>query len=261
MEIQLIRNATIKLKFSGKTFLIDPYFADKHSQPSFAGKSKNPTVDLPVPIEEILKDVDYVLVSHLHPDHFDEKAQNVLPKSTKIYCQPSELEAIRSIGFTEAEAIGESLQICSTEITRTNGQHGSGSILNFMGQVSGFVFKNPSEKTLYWIGDSIWYKEIRENIDQYKPEIIFCHAGGNMFLKGINLFGEPFQEDSGSLVMDKDQVLELCQYANSSKIVATHLNSLDHETVSRKELINYLSLNGVNKEQYFVPEDGSFLEF
>ncbi|MHC2572396.1 hypothetical protein [Rhizobium leguminosarum] len=59
MKLQLIRNATLKLDYAGRTVLIDPYFAPKHSQPSFAGRSPNPLVELPVSIDRILDGVDW----------------------------------------------------------------------------------------------------------------------------------------------------------------------------------------------------------
>jgi len=54
MKLTLIRSATLKLEYGGICFLIDPAFADKLTGPSFAGKSKNPLVDLPMRKEEII---------------------------------------------------------------------------------------------------------------------------------------------------------------------------------------------------------------
>ena len=66
MKLQLIRNATMRLEYAGQMLLLDPFFAPKHSLPSFAGVSPNPTVELPMPIQDIIKDIDACLVSHLH---------------------------------------------------------------------------------------------------------------------------------------------------------------------------------------------------
>jgi L-ascorbate metabolism protein UlaG (beta-lactamase superfamily) len=84
MNIHLIRNATLRLEVPGRTLLIDPYFAPKHSLPSFAGVSPNPTVALPVPIQTITKNIDACLVSHLHSDHFDKVAWTNLPKTLEV---------------------------------------------------------------------------------------------------------------------------------------------------------------------------------
>jgi L-ascorbate metabolism protein UlaG (beta-lactamase superfamily) len=53
MELQLIRSATIKIKYAGKTILVDLCFPQNTSAP-FA-IARNPTVDLTVSIDTILK--------------------------------------------------------------------------------------------------------------------------------------------------------------------------------------------------------------
>jgi L-ascorbate metabolism protein UlaG (beta-lactamase superfamily) len=39
-----------------------------------------------VPVGELLRGVDAVFVSHLHSDHFDAAAQQLLPKDLPILC-------------------------------------------------------------------------------------------------------------------------------------------------------------------------------
>jgi L-ascorbate metabolism protein UlaG (beta-lactamase superfamily) len=76
MQLQLLRNATLKLSYAGRTILVDPDFGHA-AQPAllrraFAQSRWSP---LPLPIEEILAGVDLVIVSHLHADHFDDVAK------------------------------------------------------------------------------------------------------------------------------------------------------------------------------------------
>ena len=59
----------------------------------------NPLVSLPTSIEEIIQ-VDAVIITHLHPDHFDQIAKEVLPKDIKIYAQnEKDVEAIKKKVF------------------------------------------------------------------------------------------------------------------------------------------------------------------
>lgn len=261
MKIQLIRNATVKIFFGGKCFLIDPYFSEKHSQPSFAGRSLNPTVDLPMSTEEIISSVDYVLISHLHPDHFDERAKSTLPKNIPILCQPEDYETIKEFGFSNVRPINTSIHLDDCIIDRTHGEHGSGKIGMLMGNASGIVFQHPNEKTLHWAGDTVWSKPVQEAILDFNPAVIVCHAGGNRFFKEYPVLGEAFSEDSHPVIMDSEQVIELCYFALSSRVVATHLGSLDHETVTREELRNLSFANGVTSTQLLIPLDGESLEF
>lgn len=52
--IQLIRNATLKIKYGGTVFLIDPILSGKGELKSVIGVNKNPTVHLTMPVEDIM---------------------------------------------------------------------------------------------------------------------------------------------------------------------------------------------------------------
>ncbi|MGW8041989.1 hypothetical protein [Staphylococcus shinii] len=55
MKITQIRNATIVIEYAGKTFLVDPFLADKDKYPafpeSFGQNRRTPWVALPKTIE------------------------------------------------------------------------------------------------------------------------------------------------------------------------------------------------------------------
>ena len=57
--IQLIRNATLKIDYAGKTILVDPLFSAKGELQSILGVNRNPTVHLTMPISEIMDGVDF----------------------------------------------------------------------------------------------------------------------------------------------------------------------------------------------------------
>ncbi|SDO06398.1 Beta-lactamase superfamily domain-containing protein [Halobacillus aidingensis] len=94
MEITHIRNATLIVKYADKKFLIDPMLADKGAYPPFPDSVRqdqnNPLVHLPTSLDQVMKDVDAVIVTHLHLDHFDEAAKKVLPKDMKMFVQNAE---------------------------------------------------------------------------------------------------------------------------------------------------------------------------
>src|SRR5690349_21166177 len=141
MKLQLIRNATLLLDYANKHILIDPDFGTKKRRSSFTGKSKNPMVDLPMPIEQILEGVELVIVSHLHQDHFDSIAHKTIPKHLPLFCQPEDVKFIRGKGFQNVQAIQDSVEWEGIRIHRTEGHHGLGEVESIMGKVSGFVFE------------------------------------------------------------------------------------------------------------------------
>ncbi len=250
MELQLIRNATLRLNYGGHLILIDPYFAEKHSLPSFRGVSENPMVDLPEDPTQTIQDIELVIVSHLHTDHFDKVAQELLPKDIPLFCQPTNDERIQSKGFTNVTVIEDEIEWQGMTIQRTNGHHGSGDVLNIMGKVSGFVLKTEGEPTVYWAGDTIWYAEIAQIIETVQPDIIVTHSCGAVWA-----------DDPVLIVMDDQQTVEVCKAQPNAKVVAVHMETLDHSTITRAQLRETATTAGISTEQLLIPADGDILKF
>jgi L-ascorbate metabolism protein UlaG (beta-lactamase superfamily) len=249
MRLRLLRNATQRLRYAGHELLLDPYFAPKHSRPSFAGRSPNPLVDLPCPPEEIMAGAELLIVSHLHSDHFDPEAQRLLPKDLPVLCQPEDEETIRGHGFERVTPVADTVAWQGITVTRTPGQHGTTGVeLADMGSVSGFVFQAPGEPTLYWTGDTILYEPVVQVIERFRPDVIVTHSSGAMW-KG-----------SGPIVMDAAQTLDVCRAAPESCIVAIHLDSLDHGEVSREDLRAQARTAGIPNVRLLIPADGETLE-
>ncbi|SFM44572.1 MBL fold metallo-hydrolase [Nitrosomonas communis] len=98
MKFKQIRNAPLNIKYGGKKFLIDPWLAEKGAIPGFGGTIndhvRNPTADLRVPLSEIVN-VDAVILTHVHPDRWDDTAKNAIPKDIPFFVQ-HEVDAQRS---------------------------------------------------------------------------------------------------------------------------------------------------------------------
>lgn len=250
MKMQLIRNATLRMTYAGHTFVIDPYLAPKHSLPSYTGSSPNPLLELPTTPQAVIEKIEMAVVSHLHTDHFDPLAQELLPHDTPILCQPGDDNKIRAKGFREVLPLTTDVHWNTITIRRTLGRHGSSkAILKDMGQVSGFIFEAEQEPTIYWAGDTVWYDEIRKAITQWRPDIIITHSGGAVW-------GE-----NELIIMNAEQTVAVCEYASASTVVATHLEALDHCLVSRVDLRQYARKHGIKDEQLHIPKDGAKLEF
>jgi len=251
MQLQLIRNATMRLEYAGHIILLDPFFAPKHSRPSFTGKSPNPLVDLPIPEADIIKGVECVVVSHLHADHFDDTAQQALSKNLPIFCQPGDESTIESKGFTDVHPITDPVSWQEISITCVEGHHGVGDeVLQLMGKVSGVVFRAEGEPSIYWTGDTVWYEAVRQVIEDEQPDIIITHSSGAMWAD----FPDP-------IVMDAAQTIATCKAAPDSKVIAVHMESLDHGTITRADLRAAASKAGIEVIQLIIPGDGELLTF
>lgn len=255
MKFHQIRNATAVIEYAGTRFLIDPMLAPKRSFPGFPGTMNshlaNPLVALPVPLEKII-DVDAVIVTHTHPDHWDATAKELLPKDLPFLVQnEDDASEIRQAGFTDVRLLDRVGHFRDIHLIKTNGQHGSDKAMaelgDILGQVCGVIFMHPDEKSLYLAGDTVWNHHVRDIIAEYEPEIIIVNSGDAQVI-GL-----------GSIIMNKNDVLEVHNACPKASIIATHMEAVNHATLSRKELKTFLTKHG-SMDRVLIPEDGEIVQ-
>jgi L-ascorbate metabolism protein UlaG (beta-lactamase superfamily) len=249
MKLQLIRNATMRIEYAGQRFVTDPYLAAKHSRPSYTGKSSNPLVELPIPAQEVIDGAEMALISHLHSDHFDPAAQELLPKDLEIICQAGDEGRLQGMGFRQVRPVQERIEWRRITIQRIPGQHGSGEVLKEMGEASGFILQAATEPSVYWVGDTILSDKVKEAIQTWRPEVIVTHSCGAVWGQGT------------LILMDAIQTVAVCQAAPWARVVAVHMEALDHATVTRDELSSYATEQGIDSGKLLIPLDGEKIDF
>lgn len=247
MKIKQIRNATLLIEYAGKKFLIDPVLAEKSNYPPFPSPVRqdeyNPLVDLPVEVSELIN-VDAIIATHLHSDHFDYVAKEMLPKTIKMYVQDeNDKKDLSSSNFTNIKVIEENTTFSGIRIIKTAGQHGTGDVLKVIGYVCGIILQHPSEKTLYIAGDTVWCDGVKAAIDEYSPEIIITNNGCNTLL------------NYNPLIMGTDDIYEVHKAAPNSLIIASHMEAMNHCTLSREDLRKFTVENGFSSS-VLIPDDG-----
>lgn len=242
IEIQLIRNATLKLTYNGKTFLVDPSLSPRNSFMSFVvpDKNLNPTVDLPLPIEEITKGVDAVLVTHTHLDHFDEGARTFLDPKLPLFAQPFDKEVLGSSLFVDVSYVDDKKVYEGTTIIRTGGKHGPDHLVKNLGEVSGFMLTAKDYPSIYIVGDCLLDDEIKNTVKKYQPEIIIVNSGGAEW-------------GGDKILMDEKKAVELAKFAPDSKIIAVHMEALDH-CLTTRQMVREAARK--EKVEILVPENG-----
>lgn len=249
MKITQIRNATIIVEYAGKKILFDPMLAKKNTYPAFPNTIRqdqgNPSVDLPMSVNDIISGVDAIILTHLHLDHFDDAAKELLPKEIKMFVQnQNDAEQVKSFGFQEVEVLTKDTVFEGIQLIKTTGEHGRGEkLLELMGEVCGVVLKQPTEKTLYIAGDTVWYNGIQQELDTHKPDIIVVNGGDNQII------------GFGSLIMGKDDIYEMYKAAPQSKIISVHMEAVNHWGLARAELKTFINDKGIS-DHILVPDDG-----
>ena len=260
VDLQQVRNATVKITYGDTTFLIDPMLAKKGAYPGFENtyrsNLRNPLVDLPESPDKVISGVDAVIVTHTHLDHWDDAAQKALPKDIPLFTQhEDDAQLIRSQGFKNVRVLTDEAEFGGVKITKTGGQHGTDemyavpALAKPLGEAMGVVFQAPGYKTLYLAGDTIWRKEVDQAIEKYHPEVIVLNAG-KAKMTGFE----------GAIIMGEEDVLRAAQTAKDAKIVAVHMDAVNHMSLSREELRNYVKKQGI-ESRVDIPEDGAALEY
>lgn len=82
-----------------------------------------------MPVKDVMKGVDAVIVSHTHLDHWDGGDHQFIPKAIPLFVQnEADAKLIRGQGFTNVRILGESTEFEGVQLTKTGGQHGTNEI-------------------------------------------------------------------------------------------------------------------------------------
>ena len=263
MEIKQIRNATVRVSYAGKTFLIDPWLIDKGKMGCFLDIPGNPfhvpdaskeSIPMPMcglsePAEDVIKDVDYYIVTHVHPDHIDMLPDGtvgpLLDKTVPVLVQnEKDGEVFRRSGFLQVIVLEEEpFRSGDITVTKTPALHG---VIEPCGDACGIVLRAGQEKTLYIAGDTIWYAGVKNTLKEYKPDVVVLNACA------AEIVGY------GRLIMNDEDVEAVAQTAKNAKIVISHMDTVAHASITRYAMRGLLAKRGV---VYLMPEDGETLAF
>ena len=259
MKITHVRNATQLIEYAGKKFLIDPMLSAKGAWAGFAGTAhselRNPLVELPFSIEAIV-DVDAVIVTHTHDDHWDEAAIAAIPKTLPVYVQhDADAQLLRGQGFRDIRLLSEDSAFADVSLVKTtSGQHGSDrtyavpAMAERLGEACGVVFSHPDEKTLYIAGDTIWRDAVAADLQKHQPDVVVLNAG---YAHVIGF---------GPIIMGEEDLLNVHFLLPQAKIVATHMEAINHCLLTRRALREYVDANEIS-DAVSIPQDGETVIF
>ncbi|MBT0883298.1 MULTISPECIES: MBL fold metallo-hydrolase [unclassified Campylobacter] len=252
-KVQLIRSACVKITINNVCFLIDPMLAPKGTYEGFANTYnshlRNPLVDLPFSFEEIINDVNAVIITHNHLDHIDEYTCKKLDKNIKVFVQDNQdYNYFKDLGFKNLEILSDTLEFQGVKLTKTKAKHGSEEIYKneelarLLGDTMGVIFSAKDCKSVYLIGDSVLTKDVENTLKQ-NYDIVIVNAGNAMVL-GFD----------DSIIMNENDIKNIAKIS-TSKIIAVHLEAINHCILTRKALKEFVNKNNLN-DRVLIPDDG-----
>jgi L-ascorbate metabolism protein UlaG (beta-lactamase superfamily) len=218
-----VGNATVLLRYAGFTILTDPNFLHQGEHVHLhygirSARRTNPAIEM-----DELPPLDFIVLSHMHEDHFDRVVEQKLDKNLPIVTTPHASAKLKKKGFNSAHALNtwETLSVIKGEallrITSMPGIHGPGILAALLPPVMGSVleFQTPAGKTsfrLYITGDTLIHEDLKQ-IPQRYPDIdlALLHLGG------ARVFGI-------MLTMDGKQGVEAIQIIAPRTAIPIHFN-------------------------------------
>jgi L-ascorbate metabolism protein UlaG (beta-lactamase superfamily) len=200
-----IGNATVILRYAGFTILTDPNFLHRGDHVHLghgmtAARRTDPALEL-----EALPPIDFVILSHMHEDHFDREVERKLDRNLPIVTTPHAAADLTSKGFRAAKALNtwEPLTVSKGDarvrVRSMPGAHASGAVARMMPPVMGSLleFENSSGGVafrIYITGDTVLVDDLKE-IPRRFPDIdlALLHLGGTMFFGLLLVTMDPKQ--------------------------------------------------------------------
>jgi len=250
MQLTLIRNATLMLELAGQRLLVDPMLAPVGALPAVDPETddrRNPLVPLPRDASELVERLDAALVSHLHRDHFDPDAAELVPRDTLVVTQPDSAPILRWMRF-RAVVEAPRAAVGSVRITRTPARHTlDPGLEGSLGPTCGFALEAPQEPRLLVAGDCVWCDELAAAIRDHRPDVIVVNAGAARI--GASM----------PISMTADDVIRTAGAAPWATVVAVHLEALSHSPMRREQLRSELR-SAELEGRVLVPDDGQTLD-
>ncbi len=261
MKIYHLRNATFVIESGSTHILVDPMLSGKGELPTFTHfrhkPERNPIVSLPDNASQILDKVTLCLITHsqklgiellTHTDHLDSPGKKFLrDKDIPVVSRKQDAAYMKKNGIRMKAQLSywRANPLLNGQITAVPSKHGHSWIHNFMANGTGFYLELPGEPSIYISGDTVYTNDVDRALTEFKPDIAVVAAGG----AGLDV--------GGPILMPLEEIITFIKNA-PNKVIANHMESLNHCPVSRSNLRQELEKRNLLLKT-FIPHDGEIL--
>jgi L-ascorbate metabolism protein UlaG (beta-lactamase superfamily) len=235
-SLYFIGNATMLLHYGELTLLTDPNFLHAGQRAYLGHGLSSRRLTEPAIGIDALPELDGIVLSHLHGDHWDRNAQRGLDRSIPIVTTPRAARRLsargfrRTIGLKTWESTTLIRSADQVRITALPGRHARGWVRHLLPPVMGSMLEFRSHVgevglRLYITGDTLFVADLNE-IPQRYPEVdgAVLHLGGTTLPGGL------------VVTMDGRQGADLLEMIGPSFAVPVHY---DDYTVFKSPLSDF----------------------
>ncbi|OLR92930.1 MBL fold metallo-hydrolase [Actinokineospora bangkokensis] len=221
--LTFIGNATVLLRLGPFTVLTDPNFL-RRGQWSYFGQGlvSRRRHDPALRVDE-LPELDAVVLSHLHGDHFDRVAARGLDKDVPLLTTPHAARRLGRRGFRATEGMATWASTTLTRgparlsVTSLPGRHALGAVARLLPPVMGSMVEfwpggTAEPVRVYLSGDTLVHRDLDEIRERYdRVDLGVVHLGGTKVLGVL-------------LTMDGEQGVDLLEVVRPRLTVPVHFD-------------------------------------
>lgn len=251
-SIFFVGTATTIIRYAGFTILTDPNFLHRGEQVRLgyglhATRVTDPAVDL-----DALPPIDFIVLSHLHEDHFDKLVERRLDRSIPILTTESAARALARKGFRRTVGLNtwDSVNVTKGEsrvtLTATPGRHGPMGVASLLPPVMGSMLSFEPALNLYISGDTTVFSDL-EVIPRRYPSIdlALLHLGGARIL-GLYV------------TMDGAQGLQALRIVNPKLAIPIHYNDYTRFKSPLEDFVREVNRAGLRDRVRYLSHGDTF---
>lgn len=198
VKVQFVGNATLLLRYGPLTLLTDPNFLHRGQHAHLGYGLVTKRLKEPALTVGQLPDLDAIVLSHLHGDHWDRVARRKMDRALPVLTTPQAARVLRTFqGFNRATGLRDwehrSLVKDGHQVrlTAMPGRHALGPLRGLLPRVMGSMLEfgpegGPVRLRVYVSGDTLLFDGVDEIARRYPDtDMAILHLGGTRLPGGL----------------------------------------------------------------------------